>query len=54
MDKLAVCLILDIDNTPSVLAATDGLAINDDTFLRADDCERNDALRNEKLDAGVI
>ena len=30
VDELAVVLILDVDNSPSVLAATDLLASNDD------------------------
>lgn len=30
VDKLAVVLIFDVDNSPSVLAATDLLASNDD------------------------
>lgn len=44
VDELAVVLVLDIDDTPSVFASTNGLAINDDIALRADDSERNNIL----------
>lgn len=35
--KLAMPLVLDIDHAPSVLAAPDGLAVDDDGFLGTDD-----------------
>lgn len=44
--ELAVVLILDVDNTPAVLAATDLLAINDDVLLTANNSEGNNILRN--------
>ena len=44
VDKLAMSLILNIDNTPAVLATTHGLAINDDFTLRANNCEGNVVL----------
>ena len=37
-------LILNVDNTPAVLATTHGLAINDDFTLRANDSEGNVVL----------
>ena len=44
VNKLAVVLILDVDNTPAVLAAANLLAIHDDGLLTADNGERNDIL----------
>ena len=46
VDEFAVVLILDIDDTPSVLAPTDLLAVDDDILLRADNGEGDEALRN--------
>ena len=37
--ELAVLLVLDVNDTPAVLAAADGLAVDDDVPLRADDSE---------------
>jgi len=37
--ELAVVLVLDVHDTPAVFAAPDGLAVDDDVGLRADDCE---------------
>ena len=47
VDKLAVPLILDVDNAPAVLATPNGLTIDDDGALRTDNCERNHALWEE-------
>ena len=33
VDELAVPLVLDVDNAPAVLAATDGLAVDDNSAL---------------------
>lgn len=44
VDELAVVLILDVDNTPAVLATTDLLASNNDGLLRSNNGERNDVL----------
>jgi hypothetical protein len=38
-----VSLILDVDHTPSVLAATNSLALDDDVAFRTNDRKRNDA-----------
>jgi hypothetical protein len=37
--ELAVLLVLDVDDAPAVLAPPDGLAVDDDVGLRADDGE---------------
>jgi hypothetical protein len=44
VNKLAVVLIFDIDNTPAVLTAANLLAVHDDGLLTADNGERNDIL----------
>jgi hypothetical protein len=44
VDELAVVLVLDIDDTPSVLAAAHLLAIDDNVLLRTDNGEGNMAL----------
>jgi hypothetical protein len=44
VDELAVGLILDIDDTPSVLATTDLLAVDDDRLLGSNDGKGNEAL----------
>lgn len=44
--KFAVVLILDIDDTPAVLATANLLARNDDGLLRADNSEWNDVLKS--------
>lgn len=46
VDEFAVVLILDVDNTPSVLAAADLLAIDNDRLLRTDDSEGDQSLRD--------
>jgi len=43
VDELAMVLVFDVDNTPTVLPAADRLAINNYITLRADNGERNDA-----------
>ncbi len=42
-------LVLDVDNTPAVLAAAYWLAVDDDRALRADDREGNHALHRWSL-----
>jgi hypothetical protein len=42
--KLAMVRVLDVDDTPPVPAASDGLAVNYDVILRADNGKRNDGL----------
>jgi hypothetical protein len=44
MHKLAVTLVLDVDNAPTVLAATDRLAVNNHVAFGTNDSERNDVL----------
>lgn len=44
VDELAVLLILDVDHTPSVLATSDLLAVDNDVLLGADNGERDQAL----------
>jgi hypothetical protein len=44
VDKLAVVLILHVDNTPAVLAAANLLAVDDDSLLTTDNGEGNDIL----------
>jgi hypothetical protein len=43
--KFTVVLILDIDDTPAVLATTDLLASDDDRLLRTDNSEWDDILK---------
>ena len=47
IDKFAVVLILNIDDTPSVLTSTDLLAVDDDALLGADDGEGDETLRDQ-------
>ena len=51
VDKFAVILILNVDDSPSILTATNLLAAYDDRFLRPNDCKRNDVLK--KVSSGV-
>lgn len=44
VDEFAVSLILNINDTPSVLAAADLLASNNDRLLRTDNSEGDDVL----------
>jgi len=44
VDEFAVVLVFDVDDTPFVLSASNLFAINNDRFLAADNCERNDVL----------
>jgi hypothetical protein len=44
VDKFAVSLILNVDNSPSVLAASDLLTIDDNRLLGTDNSERNKVL----------
>ena len=44
VDELAVPLVLDVDDAPAVLAAADGLAVDDDRALGADNCEGDHIL----------
>ena len=47
VDEFAVVLILNVDDTPSVLAPTDLLAVHDDALLGADDGEGDETLRDQ-------
>jgi hypothetical protein len=44
VDEFAVVLVLDVDDSPSVLTSTDLLAANDDRLLRSNNGEGNDVL----------
>lgn len=44
VDEFAVVLVLNVDDTPAVLATTDLLAIDNDVLLRANNRKRNQAL----------
>lgn len=44
VDEFAVSLILDVDDTPSVLAAADLLAVDNDRLLGSDNSEGDKAL----------
>ena len=44
VDELAVPLVLNVDDSPAVLAATNGLAVDDDGALGADNSEGDHAL----------
>ena len=44
VDELAVPLILNVDDAPAVLAATDGLAVDDHRALRANNSEGDHVL----------
>ncbi len=44
VDKFAVVLVLDVNHTPAVLAATDLLAVDDNGLLGSDDGKGNKAL----------
>lgn len=45
VDKLAVVLVLHVDDTPPVLAAPNLLTIDNDRLLGTDDGERNQVLQ---------
>lgn len=45
VDEFTVVLILDIDDTPSVLTATDLLAIDNNVLLATDNSEGDNALK---------
>jgi hypothetical protein len=53
MHEFAVILIFDVDDTPTVLAATNGLAINDDVALGPNDGERNNVLSTNEIMNGT-
>lgn len=44
VDEFAVLLVLDVDRSPSVLAATDGLAVHVDVALTSDNGKGDDGL----------
>lgn len=44
VDEFAVSLVLDVDGAPAVLARGDGLAVEGEAVLGADDCEGDDGL----------
>lgn len=47
VDELAVVLVLDVDDTPPVLAAADLLAVDDDGLLGADNSKGDEVLRTQ-------
>jgi len=42
VNEFTMRLVLDVDDTPAVLAATDSLAVDEDIPLRANNSEGND------------
>lgn len=44
VDEFAVVLVLDVDDAPAVLAATDLLAVDNDALFGTDDGEGDEAL----------
>lgn len=54
VDELAVVLVLDVDDTPAVLASTDLLASNNDGLLRSDNSEWNDILHTVSVMSPAI
>ena len=44
VDEFAVALVFNVDDAPSVLAAADLLASNNNRLLRTNNCEWNDVL----------
>ena len=44
MDEFALVLVLDVDDTPSVLATSDLLAVDNDRFLGTNNGERYETL----------
>jgi hypothetical protein len=44
VDKFTVVLVLDVDDTPAVLAAANLLAVDNNGLFTADNRERNDVL----------
>ena len=44
VDKFTVVLVLNVDNTPAVLATANLLAVDNDGLLTTDNGERNDVL----------
>lgn len=50
VDEFAVVLILDVDDSPSVLTSTNLLASNNDRLLRSDNGEGNDVLNTMLAD----
>lgn len=50
VDKFAVVLVLDVDDTPAVLTTADLLAVDHNVLLATDNGERNDVLYARSLD----
>lgn len=46
VNELAVSLILDVDGAPAVLARGNGLAVECEAVLGADNCKGNDGLQS--------
>lgn len=49
VDEFAVAFVFDIDGAPAILAAADGLAVDRDILLGADDGEGDDGLFHRRL-----
>jgi hypothetical protein len=46
VDKFTVVFVLDVDDTPAVLAAANLLAVDNNSLLTTDNRERNDVLES--------
>lgn len=53
IDEFAVCVVLDVDDAPPILAATNLPASNVDGFFTTDDGERDDIL-DLSVDSALI
>lgn len=49
VNKLAVCLVFNVDDSPTVLASTDRLAVDDDVAFRTDNSERDHVLLIQEM-----
>jgi hypothetical protein len=54
VDKFTVVLVLDVDDTPAVLAATNLLAVDNDGLLTTNNGERNDVLSNINIESNDL
>jgi hypothetical protein len=53
VDKLAVVLVLNVDDTPAVLATANLLAVDNNGLLAADNGEGDNVLYEDWLDWGL-
>jgi hypothetical protein len=54
VDEFAVSLILDVDDTPSVLTATDLLAVDDNRLLGSDNSKGNEVLSHVSIYVSIM